>query len=209
MKQNGFTLVELMVGLVIAMLCMIMMLMLFKQISQISMSSTQDSEYDAQLKTGMLVMEKFVQNAGYGSGHPSDIQLGTHFSNPAIFWRFIPNLDSTPIAYQCQGIAEQMTTDGKSTLHRLVLISKANCGNSSAVEDGEWTEQHAILAIKNSDAAPIFNYQIAQGDCRPYGIDKKNVGVKHIQLSAPRQHMTGLGDRIQTTVCLNNIKATV
>ena len=67
MPKNGFTLVELMVGLVIGMLCMIMMLMLFKQVSHISLQSSQDAEYDAQLQTSMLIVQKLIQNAGYGS----------------------------------------------------------------------------------------------------------------------------------------------
>ena len=77
MLRNGFTIIELLVGIVIAMLCMITMLMLFKQLTQVSVSSTQDAEYDAQLQSGMLTIQKYVQNAGFGSGQQSDIASGT------------------------------------------------------------------------------------------------------------------------------------
>ena len=206
MKANGFTLVELMIGIVISMLCMIMMLMFFKQLSQISITSAQDAEYDAQLKTGMLVIEKFVQNAGYGSGQLGDIAKGTHYGNPAVFWRYIPDLSVTPITYACQGIAEQVVTNGAQKLHRLVLLKKTNCGNSTAISEGTWEEHQPIIALKNTSDQPVFNYDIAQGDCRPYGIDKNNVGFRQLTLTAPRQHGTALGQNIQTTVCLNNIK---
>jgi Tfp pilus assembly protein PilW len=206
MKANGFTIIELMVGVVISMLCMIMMLMFFKQLSHISLSSSQDAEYDAQLKTGMLVIEKLVQNAGYGSGQLSDIATGTHYGNPAVFWRFIPDLSATPVSYQCHGVAEQVVSDGAQKTHRLVILKKTNCGTSTAVNEGNWEEYQPIVSVKNTSATPLFEYSIAQGDCRPYGIDKDNAGVRQLTLTAPRQHGTDLGQNIKTTVCLNNIK---
>lgn len=208
MKQNGFTLVELMVGLVVSMLCMIMMLMLFKQVSQISMSSSQDAEYDAQLQTGLLVAQRFIQNAGYGSGQANDIYVGTQFGNPAVFWRMVSNLSSSPVSYSCQGIGEKVTTEGKFKIHRLVLLKKTACGTSEAIQSGTWEEDQSIMAIKNQNDSATFQYTLISNACRPFGIDKNTSGSKQLTLTAPRQNMTGLGNSVETSICLSNIKST-
>ena len=206
MNKNGFTLVELMVGLVISMLCMITMLMLFKQVSHISLQSNQDAEYDAQLQTGMLIVQKLIQNAGYGSGAANDIEIGTYLSRPAVFWRYVEDIDASPIVYICQGVSEQITTDNNQKVHRLIVLKKDNCGNLNAVSSGTWQHQQTIIAIRNQSDSALFQYAMSASDCRPFGIDKNNFGIRQITLTAPRQYLTGTGENIQTKVCLNNIK---
>ena len=206
MKQAGFTLIELMVGLVIAMLCMLMMLMLFKQITQIGLNAAQDAEYDAQIQTGLLVAQKFVQNAGYGSGLSNDIQIGTHYGHSAVFWRFIPNIGTTPITYQCQGIAEKITTDGNTKLHQLMLLKKTCGSDPTNWKNGTWEEDQNIVAFRSSKSEPIFAYNTTSGQCTPYGVDKNNSkGLQQMTISAKREHITGTGSSIKNTVCLNNI----
>ena len=206
MKRNGFTIIELMVGLLIAMLIMLMVLMFFKQISQVSISSSQDAEYDAQLQTGTLVAQKFIQNAGYGSGASDDIEIGTYSGNDAILWRFIPDINAVPISYECQGIGEKITASGSLYLHRLVLLTKSGCGASTALTSGTWTEYQPIMSIKTSRSEPIYDYSLASGNCAPFGIDQQSSGLKQLTITAHRQHMTGTGSTIQTVICLNNIK---
>lgn len=208
MRANGFTMLELLVGLLIAMLCSIMLLMLFKQTTQISVNSAHDAEYEAQLQTGMMIAQRFIQNAGYGSGSPSDIEIGTHLNQPAVFWRYVPNLAATPISYVCQGIAEEITTEGNFKLHRLILIEKANCGNTTAITSGTWQEAKALVAIRNTADTPIFQFSLSVSDCTPFGIDHHKSGSKQINLSAARPHITGVGNQLQTAICLNNIKVT-
>lgn len=205
MKANGFTLLELMVGIVISMMCMIMMMMFFKHHSAISLSSSQDAEYDTQVKTGLLIIEKFVQNAGYGSGKPEDVDIGTYSGNPALLWRYMPNLNAVPMSYECQGITEKIENENGHKIHRLVLLKNPNCGNDTAITDLSWPEPQSILAIKNDSATPIFQFQLSHGDCRTYGIDSNNAGARQLTVTAPRQHGTGVGQEVQTKICLNNI----
>ena len=202
MIEKGFTLLELMIGLVIAMLCMIMMLMLFKQTTQIGISSSQDAEYDAQIRTGLLVAQRFAQNAGYGSGKANDVVKGTFYNNDAIFWRMIPDINKTPITYQCQGLAESISSTG---LHRLILL-KRTCGSDTNLTDGNWQDEQVIVSFRSKVTTPIFKYLLTAGQCNPYGIDKNNSkGLKQLTITAQREHMTGTGSNIQNTVCLNNI----
>ena len=209
MKPKGFTLVELMVGLGIASLCTIMMLMLFKQSSQISINSAEDAQYEAQLQTALLVSQRFIQNAGYGSGSSNDIELGQHFNNPALFWRYIPNLNATPVTYICQGLAEEIQQKNGRVVHRLVLIEKTACGNTTAISAGTWQESKAIVAIKHQDQQPIFKFSLGSSDCTPFGIDNDKAGTKQVTLSAERPHLQGaVGSTLQSSICLSNIKMT-
>lgn len=208
MKKNGFTLIELLVSLVIGMLCMLTMLMIFKQTSQISVQSSRDAEYDAQLQTGMLIAQKLIQNAGYGSGALDDIETGTYLSKPALFWRYVEDIDATPISYTCQGISEQINTENNQQIHRLIVLKKDNCGNSASVSSGTWQEEQTVMAIRNSSSSALFEYTLNNNDCRPFGIDKNNMGSRQIKLTAPRQYLTGTAEKIEMTVCLNNIKST-
>lgn len=202
MGQKGFTLVELMVGLVISMLCMIMMLMLFKQTTQIGISSSQDAEYDAQIQTGLLVAQKFIQNAGYGSGKTYDIKTGSYASNNALFWRLIPNVDSTSIAYQCQGIAERIAQDGNAYIHRLMLIRKT-CNANNDWQLGAWEDDQVIVVFRSLKPEPVFNYNLITGQCSPFGIDKNATpGLRQVTINARREHVAG---NIKNTICLNNI----
>ena len=202
MHQKGFTLIELMVGLVIAMLCMIMMLMLFKQTTQIGISSAQDAEYDAQIQTGILVSQKFIQNAGYGSGKTLDVKTGSYASNAALYWRLIPNVGTTPITYQCQGIAEKVAQDGNAFMHRLVLIKKT-CNANDNWEAGTWADDQVIVAFRSTKQEPVFSYTLSTGQCTPFGIDKNaSKGLRQVTINARREHLSG---SIKNTICLNNI----
>lgn len=210
MHKNGFTMIELLVGIVIAMLCMITMLMLFKQISHIGVDTTQDAEYDAQLQSGILAAQKFIQNAGYGSGQQTDIAIGSFAGNPAIVWLFAKDLSATPLAYECQGIGEEITTEDGQTVHRLYLLKKTACGKTEAITAGTWEKDQSITVLRNNSTTPLYQYTMTAGACSPFGIEKANAkGLKQVTLTAARKHMSsGVGQNIQTVVCLNNIATT-
>lgn len=144
MAKNGFTLVELLIGMLIGMLCIIILLMLFKQISRVGMVSARDAEYDAQLETGVLIAQKLIQNAGYGSGNAADIATGfvtftnttntvanaTTSGQSAIFWRIAPN--PAVSSFKCYGLVETVTSSGNNYIHRLIYLTKESCDSPMA-----------------------------------------------------------------------------
>lgn len=206
MRQHGFTLIELMVGMVIALLSMGMMMMMFKQVSQVSLSSSADAQYDTEIQLGLMVAQKKLQNAGFGSGQASDIAVGSFAGNDAIFWRFIPNLEA-PAQYHCQGIGEEISQKNNRYVHRLVLLTKAPCNGVGLVSDGTWGKEQTIISIKKSDAQEIYQYDLSSGSCTPYGIDENTVTKQQLTIKAARQYITGVAESIQHTLCLNNIPA--
>lgn len=73
MQNKGFSLIELLIALAISLISILMLLMLFKQVTHIGMSSSQDSEYNTARQTALLVVQKLIQNAGYGTGSDLDV----------------------------------------------------------------------------------------------------------------------------------------
>lgn len=213
MKKNGFTLVELLVGLVIAMLCMIMMLMLFKQISQVSLESSFDAEYDTQVQIGMLVLQKVIQNAGYGSGHAHDIAVDS--GKNILYLRFTPDI-TTPTILKCQAILSHNDVENKE--YQLYLLENTkNCGASADLKTSSiWsstdTTKSPLVTIKNKNieatTAAVFSFKVedlAGGKkCTPYGISKDNPsGSKYVTVTAKGQYSPV--KQIQSSICLNNI----
>lgn len=217
MSQKGFTLVELMVGLVIAMLCMLMMLMLFKQTTQIGISSSRDSEYDAQIRTALSVAQKLVQNAGYGSGKTSDIAVGVDTQNvPAVFWRMNPDpvtslmSANTTINYNCEALTQEKEGD----TYRLIFLKKNNCGSEAVLNIETFSqpdEKQHIVSFKTLETGTVFNFVLTPGNCTPFGIDKNNSkGTRQLTITANRQYAdemqnSNIGQTVSNTVCLNNI----
>ena len=213
MKKNGFTLVELLVGLVIAMLCMIMMLMLFKQISQVSLEASFDAEYDTQVQIGMLILQKVIQNAGYGSGNTNDIAMDA--SKDILYLRFTPDI-TTPTLLKCQAILSNNDIENKE--YRLYLLENIkNCGTDADLKTSSiWNSTHTtrspLITIKNKNieatTAPVFSFKVENltggKKCTPYGISKDNPsGSKYVTVTAKGQHSSV--KQIRSSICLNNI----
>ena len=206
MRQRGFTLIELMVGMVIALLCMGMMMMMFKQVSRVSLSSSADAQYDTEIQLGLMVAQKHLQNAGFGSGQANDIAKASFAGNEAIFWRFVPDLNA-PTQYRCQGIGEEVSLDNTRYVHRFFLLTKASCSGVGLVSDGTWEKDQVIVRIKKSDAQSIYKYDLSNGSCTPYGIDEITVAKRQLTIKAARQYITGVAGSIEHKLCLNNIPA--
>lgn len=206
MRKNGFTLIELMIGLLLSSLLMLTMLTLFKQISFIGLNSSEDAEYEAQLEIGMLTIQKLVQNAGYGSGQNDDVIMGTYDSKDALLWRFAKNHEAVPIEFQCRGFSVDIgpKTANDKYVHRLLLL-KAPCVAGDLVND--WTVEQAIAAVKSDqNTDPVFQFELVSGECAPFGIDQGGfVGDMSVAISGIRKYDYGVGNK-EKFVCLSNIK---
>lgn len=218
MKKNGFSILELLVGLVVAMLCMIMMLMTFKQISKVSLESSMDAEYDTQVQLGMLVLQKVIQNAGYGSGNAADILV----SNNTLYLRFTPDL-SSPNVITCQALVSENDLANKE--YKLYLVTNNNCRKSvdgiyeaysniaaNEVWDHSTNTKSPLISIRNKEISattlPIFTFSLhsltSPKKCTPYGISKDNPsGTKYVTVTAQGQPIPE--KQIQSLICLNNI----
>lgn len=65
-KQNGFTLIELMVGMVVGLLVVLTMLTLYRTAAKSSSEAGYGAIMDGQIGGGIIMVDRLLQNAGYG-----------------------------------------------------------------------------------------------------------------------------------------------
>src|SRR5690554_6877278 len=214
MRKNGFTLIELMVGLLLSSLLMLTMVTLFKQVSHVGLNSSEDSEYESQMEIGMLTIQRLIQNAGYGSGSQNDIAIGTYNSKEAIFWRAATSYDPNPaatITYQCNGFGIKIEPDGSHYIHRLLLLKASPCSAGTNLVNEDWQVEQTIASIKINPqdnppytGNPVFQYALSHSPCVPFGIPLGNLsGDVRVKISGLRKYDYGVGNK-ERFVCLNN-----
>src|SRR5690554_964690 len=217
MRKNGFTLIELMVGLLLSSLLMLTMVTLFKQVSQVGLNSSENSEYESQMEIGLLTIQRLIQNAGYGSGSQDDIAIGTYNTKDAIFWRSAVAYSPDPtvaIDYQCHGFGINISTAGNRDIHRLLLLKASPCSGTTNLADEDWQIEQTIATLKINPADnllytgdPVFEFSLSTGECVPFGISLGSLsGDVRVKVSGLRKYDYGVGNK-ERFVCLNNIKA--
>ncbi|MTD33620.1 prepilin-type N-terminal cleavage/methylation domain-containing protein [Paludibacterium denitrificans] len=65
-KQDGFTLIELMVGMVVGLLVVLTMLTLYRTAAKSSSEAGYGAIMDGQIGGGIIMVDRLLQNAGYG-----------------------------------------------------------------------------------------------------------------------------------------------
>ncbi len=158
MPKNGFSLVELLIALALSLTTILMMMMLFKQVGRVGISVTQDAEFDLQLETGILITQKLVQGAGYGTGHFKDIKIGSYAERPAVFWRLRPDLDKQEMT--CQGVAQAVEHDEDIFVHRLLLLSSSSCSETADLESLNWDIDNVLAKMHREHEESIFSYEL-------------------------------------------------
>ena len=177
------SLIGLLIGLLISVLCILASLTLYKNLIDVATESKLDSSHDGQLASALLVMQLEVQSAGYGIEAANFDHLVKH--TPAtgkiqLLWRFSPDGGTT---FECRGFREEPLED-EGTFRVLELI-KANSGcNATASLSGlTWTKvavlgRWRVVDDGVADAGldyyittnkTLFNFQLADAMCSPYG----------------------------------------
>lgn len=230
MKSKGFSLIELVVAMAVSLLAILMLLMLFKQVIRVGMESTQDAELDHSLDTALLVIQKTVQNAGYGTGGIGDIAVSTiegsdNIEVSALFWRLNTNDDfllnpfkdtssnietetETETETQCWGISESVSNlSDENYLHQLFLLQWDSCGSTDDLKGNptRWAVKDIIASFKTKQPTPIFSYEpvllINESEkCSPYGIEDIKGSYKVVISAKVPDYKT-----TERSVCLTNI----
>src|SRR5699024_1682038 len=112
-SQLGTTLISLLIGLLIAMLCIIAVLSSYRTIVKTGVESRVAATHDAQLQTGLTTAQIFLQNAGFGleglNNLLSEANIQVESQNAsALLWRY--KSDNNIV---CQGLADIKSSDGK------------------------------------------------------------------------------------------------
>ncbi len=196
-NQQGITLVSLLVGLAISMLCLMALLALFRTVIHTSVDARKSSVLDTQLQNSLTTVQVLVQNAGFGypaSTVPNIVEVASIAdvtANKAILWRWDPDVDSTTGSI-CQGITY--------TENALILLKKT-CSYNLPLTTGSTWERDSTLA--SFPTGTTITFELEDQTCAPYGsaIIK---GTKVLNITAS----DSTGTTIKFPVCLSNILST-
>lgn len=213
--QLGATLVSLLVGLVIAMLCIIAVLTAYKTIVKSGVDSRRASTHDSQLQSGITSAQMFLQNAGFGldgNNHVLSTTLEINSKNAnTILWRFKEG--STIV---CQGLAD---IEGENNINRkLVLIegfaddSNRACNQIDNLSSFVWKVQSTLSTLEDYSTDQANPSQVSfvkeSKACIPFGATDSSEITQHpyitISVATSTQKIAGL-EKVKVPVCLVNI----
>lgn len=202
-NQQGITLVSLLVGLAISMLCLMALLALFRTVIHTSIDARKSSVLDTQLQNSLTTVQVLVQNAGFGypastSTAPNIVEVASIAdvtANKAILWRWDPDVDRTTGSI-CQGITY--------TENALILLKKT-CSYNLPLTTGSTWEKDSTLAYFPTGTTITFELkdQPLNKPCAPYG-SAIITGIKVLKITAS----DSTGTTIKLPVCLSNILST-
>lgn len=209
-RQLGTTLISLLIGLLVAMLCIIAVLISYRTIVKTGVESRIAATHDAQLQIGLTTAQMFLQNAGFGlEGSNNLLITNIKIANkniPAVLWRYRDGINIT-----CQGLADTESSDGKKRIF-VLLESNSPCNDTLNLDGFNW-EVESILAnledYSQDESNPKqISFEKISTTCTPFGVGILDNIYQHplITISAQTvtQSIAGLG-KIQVTVCLLNM----
>lgn len=216
--QAGVTLISLLIGLVIAMLCMIAVLTTYRTVAKTGAESRVASSHDTQLQMGLTNAQMLLQSASFG------LEGNTHFnanatirvqsdgktqSIKAIVWRY---QDDNEVV--CQGLADLEHPNHKQRQFALLkgTTDGSHCDTTQNLSNLTWTVQSSLANLQDYSLDQSNPVQItwlqSSAPCTPYGSGKIDESTAHavITLSAKTstQHSANLSP-VNVAVCLLNI----
>lgn len=196
-NQQGFTLVSLLVGLAISMLCLIALLALFRTVIHTSVDARKSSILDTKLQNSLTTIQVLTQNAGFGypaSLIPNIVEVASITNvttNKAILWRLDDDIKTTTASI-CQGITY--------TENALILL-KSRCSYDLPLATGSTWEKDSTLA--SFPIGTTITFELKDQICAPYG-SAIITGTKVLNITAS----DSTGTTIKFPVCLSNILST-
>lgn len=175
LRQQGVSLISLMVGLLLAMISILAGMMLYKNIVQTSVQSRSDALQDGQIASAMLTLQLELQSAGYGiAKDPTKTHVQLVDGN-TLYWRFKDG------SAQCRSF--RIEDNDAGTHRKLVLLKlKTGCDETSALTSFSWSdadkiEVNPLAEFRKSDATavdlPVITISTTSAPCFPYGMGAK------------------------------------
>lgn len=207
--QAGTTLISLLIGLLISMLCMIGLLTTYRTVVKTGVSSRIGATHDTELQNSLNVSQTMIQNAGFGlegDNHllVANITVDTKTTS-ALLWRYKANGSLI-----CQGLADIADTSNKRKL--IVLNDDTDCDSTSNLDALSWTNERTLahLTDYSSDNSNPQQVTFAKtlSNCTPFGSAMSENVTSHpvvtISAKTSTQNIAGLA-AIQVPVCILNL----
>jgi len=222
-KQAGVTLISLLIGLVIAMLCIIAVLTTYRTVVKTGADSRIASNHDAQLQNGLTTAQMLLQNAGYGLEGSTHFKVKTSITtringsnktiNPAILWRY---KNGTEVI--CQGLADISNPENSKRLFVLLkaTLNNGTCNDSLDLASSSltWKVQSSLANLQDYSSDQSNPVQITWAEsasaCTPYGSGKIDESTRHVVITfsakTSTQQIASLSP-VSVSICLLNISA--
>nr|WP_181718071.1 hypothetical protein [Psychrobacter sp.]QJS05714.1 hypothetical protein [Psychrobacter sp.] len=208
--QSGTTLISLLIGLLISMLCIIAVLSSYRTIVKTGVESRVAATHDTQLQTGLATAQMFLQNAGFGL-EGTDYSLATPIKVDskdikALLWRYKDDNNTTI----CQGLADIESSDGEK--RRFVLLeNNSTCDAPLNSDKVNWKVQTTLANLEdystNLSNPEQVTFEETLTTCTPFGagvLDNVPHPLITITAQTSTQQSAGLG-KAEIRVCLLNI----
>lgn len=221
-KQSGISLIGLMVGLFISMMCILASLTLYKNLIHVAAESKVDTVFDGQMTTALMVAQMQIQTAGFGidDAGTDDIvvqttpQAGSVDAKSELLWRY-----QEGATVKCVGLVDEtvsVTENSESYIFRRLMMQQVDsgCNTTTNLVDMTWTPS-SVLARWNrigtlktyiNGGNNLFNYSLATVQCSPFGAVAQD---QHLQITITTPSSTTLNTSAGTAensllLCLPN-----
>lgn len=202
-SQKGLSLIGLLIGLLISVLCILASLGLYKNLIQVATVTKLDANHDGNIAAALLTMQMEVQSAGYGIDNARNgTHIATHYDSANkkryLLWRF----STATGVYQCRGLLEQQRTVSDETFQELVIVTPASgCTATAVLSSLTWSNEVATLGRwrvyddgdaltgldkRIADHGTLFGYTLnTQATCSPYGASTTTDNRTQLVVTAP------------------------
>lgn len=212
--QSGTTLISLLIGLLIAMLCIIAVLSTYRTIVKTGVESRVAATHDAQLQTGLTTAQIFLQNAGFGLEGLNNLYLSPEVEAnievesqwvSALLWRY---KDGTNII--CQGLADIKSSDNKKRRFVLLESDPTTCNETSDLKGFTWKIQSTLANLEDystdqSNPKQVTFTETPSMTCTPFGAGNDSTHpLITITAQTSTQKIAKLGT-VKVPICLLNI----
>jgi len=215
-RQQGISLISLMIGLLLSMLVVLAMLSVYKSTLRVTVDAGQGAQLSGQLSTGLLAAQKKLQGAGFlidsaSYGNEIVVLSDTTLSNNRLSGTVQSSLPGSGNAVVWR---EQNTCYGLVFTNQILyFLSTTNaCSNAStAATSVAWTSTFKLVGSAGGDNRIAIEMVATAGDCKPFGVTD-SAGALTIGLTANYLDSSGSLDTsrpsMPSTVCLPNFPAT-
>ncbi|MEY4589508.1 MAG: hypothetical protein RL497_1584 [Pseudomonadota bacterium] len=201
-QQQGSTLISILIGMLISLLCIGGSLTLYKNLVRVAGETNIDAIYDGQIALAMLTARLELQNAGFGIPGVGTTHINSQSTTSAntLYWRYKINNQ-----FYCKGLRD--TAVGSNREIQL-LNASTGCTESAALNTLTYANAQTLGEFKNY-ASPVISFAVSTQSCWPYGVGKV---AQHSQVvitanSAAKQFNAAVSTS-NYTFCLPNIYST-
>ncbi|MEB0150626.1 prepilin-type N-terminal cleavage/methylation domain-containing protein [Pseudomonas sp. CCC2.2] len=151
-RQDGFTLISLMVGMVISLVSILAMLSLYKNLVHSSVVSTQSARQDGQVASGLLMAQRALMNAGFWMGS-STTRASTDVDNNFVLLSGATlsngRLSGTQITQATLPLLTTFATAGVSA-NAIVWSYQTSTSTATATCSGLVVSNGALISLKGA-----------------------------------------------------------